>query len=92
MFKMNKYECSKCEGIKVTNSSEPTLQMKCCDGDNPVEHKLTDKNKEPKNIPVKEEKAEEVLVQVNKPSAAPAVVKPNVSRSTISTRPLTVKK
>lgn len=46
---MNKYKCSKCGKEKVLNSKEEPLQLKCCDGENKIEHKLTGLVK---NIPV----------------------------------------
>ena len=37
---MNPYHCTKCNAGSVMRNSEKEVKVKCCDGENPVLHKL----------------------------------------------------
>lgn len=84
---MNKYVCSVCGDVKVTMSHAPSLSMKCCDGDEGVEH-AKNPNAHAKRIPLESvTEPIEVSVDVHRPAAPVGVKKPEVSRTVFSSKP-----
>ena len=37
---MSRYHCTKCNKESIMRNGDATTKVVCCDGDNPVEHKL----------------------------------------------------